>query len=302
MSDVSVLGTGNMGAAIVRTLLAHGLEVTAWNRTPAKLAALADEGASVAPTAAAALSASPLSVAIMADNTAVVQALTPRDGGEPSGEGGLGRVLLNLSTSAPEDVRACREVVEGHGITYLDGAVSGHPQDIGRETSQVLICGDEAAWLAHRAHIELLAGRTHYLGPQLGAASALDLAMVGCFQTVTLCAFIEAAAYYARSGASLDVLRPEAIRLLEKMRLQVDALMTALTSREFGTQQATLDVYLAALDQVTASMRDTGLTARLSSAARETLTRASAQGLGSEGLAAQVELLLSEAEERPQTG
>ncbi len=143
MSDVSVLGTGNMGAAIVRALLAHGLEVTAWNRTPAKLAALADEGASVAPTAAAALSASPLSVAIMADNTAVVQALTPRDGGEPSGEGGLGRVLLNLSTSAPEDVRACREVVEGHGITYLDGAVSGHPQDIGRDTSPVLICGDE---------------------------------------------------------------------------------------------------------------------------------------------------------------
>lgn len=287
-----MLGAGNMGAAMVRTLLANRLQVTVWNRTPAKAAALVHEGAVVASTAAAAVAASPLSIAILADNVAVTQSLSAL----PRAAVGQGRVLLNLSTTAPEDVPACAEAAARLGLIYLDGAVSGHPHDIGRDTSQILVCGDEAAWVDHRAHIELLTGRTRYLGTQLGVASALDMAMVGCFQTVTLCAFLEAAAYYARTGGDLDILRSEAIRLLEKMRLQVEAMVTALTSREFGTDQATLDVYLAALDHVAASMRREGISARLTEAARNNLAAASAQGRGNDGLAAQVAVLLPEAE------
>ena len=41
MADVAVLGIGRMGSAFARRLLGAGHRVTAWNRTPAALDALA---------------------------------------------------------------------------------------------------------------------------------------------------------------------------------------------------------------------------------------------------------------------
>ena len=40
MSDVVILGTGKMGAAIARRLTAAGLELTLWNRTPSRAEAV----------------------------------------------------------------------------------------------------------------------------------------------------------------------------------------------------------------------------------------------------------------------
>ena len=40
-----MLGTGTMGAPIARNLLRAGFEVRVWNRTPAKAAGLAADGA-----------------------------------------------------------------------------------------------------------------------------------------------------------------------------------------------------------------------------------------------------------------
>ena len=45
---VAVLGTGTMGAGMARTLLRDGFDVTVWNRTPSRAAALGSDGAVVA--------------------------------------------------------------------------------------------------------------------------------------------------------------------------------------------------------------------------------------------------------------
>ena len=288
MSDVSVLGTGNMGAAMVRCLLANGLDVTVWNRTAARATPLIELGAQVATTALDAATASPFVIVIVSDYAAVLSAFAA----EPDGNRGQGRAILNLTTGKPEDVPACGRSLERLGFTYLDGAISGHPHDIGQETSQILVAGDERAWSTHRRLIELLAGRIHYLGAEVvGAASALDLAMSGCFQTLTLCALLEAAAYVSTFGIDVDTLRPQAIRLLDKMRLQVDSLVTAVTTGSFATDQATLDVYHAALKQVSSSMRSAGMPGRMTAAAAANMAGAVADGRGQEGLGVQFEYL-----------
>ena len=38
MSEVSVIGLGNMGSALARALLENGRQVTVWNRSPRKAA------------------------------------------------------------------------------------------------------------------------------------------------------------------------------------------------------------------------------------------------------------------------
>src|SRR5260370_892735 len=49
---VAVLGTGIMGAAMARSLLAAGVPATVWDRPPEATAPLAAAGARVAPSAA----------------------------------------------------------------------------------------------------------------------------------------------------------------------------------------------------------------------------------------------------------
>lgn len=60
MSEVTAIDLGNMGPALARALLKNGRAVTAWNRSPEKAAPLVDKGAVLAPSAAAALAASPI--------------------------------------------------------------------------------------------------------------------------------------------------------------------------------------------------------------------------------------------------
>ena len=47
---IAVLGTGTMGAAMARNLLAAGYRVRVWNRSSERAAALAADGASVCGT------------------------------------------------------------------------------------------------------------------------------------------------------------------------------------------------------------------------------------------------------------
>jgi len=294
MSDVSILGTGRMGAALARTLLSNGLDVCVWNRTPSRSEPLLRDGAHAADSPIEAVQRSPLSVALLSDYDAVLAVLDeiPADGSV------AGHVFVNLTTGAPEQVAACERACGDRGLAYLDGAVSGHPQDLGRPASQVLVAGDETTWQAHRATVERFAGETVYLGGDVAAASALDLAMVACFQTVALCAFVEAAAYAAAHGITATVLTPLAERLLGKMRGQVGVLAGAIDGGDYTTDQASIGVYVAALDQVGASMRASGLPARLTAAARENSAAAVAGGRGELGLAAQFEDLTGRTADR----
>ena len=297
MSDVTVLGAGLMGTAIARALLAQGLDVCVWNRTATKAEPLVAEGAAGAESAAEAISASPLTIVMVSDYEAVRRVLDGLpDTGFPEGH-----VVLNLTTGTPAQVDPCRREFERRGLTYLDGAVSGHPQDIATPASQIVLGGDEAAWRTHRTTIERLAGQTLYLGGDPTVASALDLAMVGCFQTVALCAFVEAAAYASSHGLDVRELPPLAARLLTKMQGQVALLAEAIASREYATDQATIGVYVAALEQIRSSMLAVGVPARLTNAAWENASPAVAAGQGHMGLAVQFEYLRGRSEASPQS-
>jgi 3-hydroxyisobutyrate dehydrogenase-like beta-hydroxyacid dehydrogenase len=54
----TVLGLGQIGAAVAQALVSAGHDVTVWNRTPGKTVENAGRKASVAPTAAEAIAAS----------------------------------------------------------------------------------------------------------------------------------------------------------------------------------------------------------------------------------------------------
>ena len=75
MSEVTVIGLGNMGSALARVLQENGRAVTVWNRSPEKATSLVEKGAILAPSAAAALTASPIVIVCVTNYTAANRTL-----------------------------------------------------------------------------------------------------------------------------------------------------------------------------------------------------------------------------------
>ena len=119
MTNVAILGTGHMGAAIARRLLTAGHSVTVWNRTPAKAAALAQAGASVAANTKDSVREASVVVTMLTDAAAVTEALF-----ESGAELREGTTVVQMSTVGPEETRALSARVPA-GVTFVDAPVAG---------------------------------------------------------------------------------------------------------------------------------------------------------------------------------
>ncbi|WP_157244515.1 NAD(P)-dependent oxidoreductase [Nonomuraea typhae] len=162
--QVTVIGLGPMGQAMTAAYLDKGYDVTVWNRTPAKAAALVARGARLAPSVAAALRAGDLVVMSLTDYDAVHAIL------EQAPEALAGRTVANLTSDTPERARAEAEWIAAHGGVQLTGGVQTPPPGIGAPGAETYYSGDAAALETHRAALEVLTG-IDYLGEDPGLAA-----------------------------------------------------------------------------------------------------------------------------------
>ncbi len=205
---VAVVGTGRMGGAMVGRLLAAGHRVTAYNRTPARAAAL---GALVAPTPRAAVADAAFTVVSLADDAAV--------GAVYRGEDGIiaglapGSVVLESSTISPRMVRELAAEVSARGAVLLDTPVSGSVALVQRGELTVLVGGDAAALDRARPVLGAFASRVIHLGA-VGAGAVMKLVVNSIVHGLNQ-AVAEALVLAERSGvergAAYDVFTASAV-------------------------------------------------------------------------------------------
>jgi 3-hydroxyisobutyrate dehydrogenase-like beta-hydroxyacid dehydrogenase len=176
---VTVLGTGAIGTQVARVFLAGGRRVTVWNRTPARAAALVDDGAIQAGTASAAVESSPLVVACLTDYAAL--AATVRETWDALPD----RTLVALVTGSPREARAAAEQAAAAGAGYLDAGLQTAPEGIGTEAAAIFYSGPAEVFERHRRTLAVL-GRTRYAGADPGAAAVCDLALFGLWYDAQL--------------------------------------------------------------------------------------------------------------------
>ncbi len=172
MSDITVIGLGLMGAALARAIQRAGHDLTVWNRSPAKMRPFTDDGVAGAANLASAITASPV-ILICIDNYAVTDAMLRPDDIAPLL---AGRTVVQLSTGTPRDAREASEWMIARDVAYLDGAILCSPTSIATDDAQILLSGDGAAHQRAGKLLECLGGTVRYLGTNVAAASALDLA------------------------------------------------------------------------------------------------------------------------------
>ena len=168
----TVIGLGMMGVTLARLLLQAGYRVTVWNRSPGKAEELVKEGAVAAPDAAAAISASPVTVICVYDHKATVAILHNK-----AVEAALqGRLLVQLTTVSPREARESEQWANSLRAGYVDGAIQAAPAQMGRADTPILAAGAAAAYAAAEPVLRIFGGNISYLGEQISAAAAMDLA------------------------------------------------------------------------------------------------------------------------------
>ncbi|MEV7106858.1 NAD(P)-dependent oxidoreductase [Streptomyces atroolivaceus] len=170
-TPVTLLGLGAMGTELARTWLSAGHPLTVWNRTPARAAALAAEGAEVAGSAADAVAANTLVVVCLLDDASVDEAL---DGADLAGKD-----MVNLITGTPAQARARAEWARARGARYLDGGMMAVPPMIGvpEAGGYVFYSGSREVFEQHRETLAVPVGTT-YVGEDAGFAALYDVALL----------------------------------------------------------------------------------------------------------------------------
>ena len=180
---VAVLGTGIMGSAMARRLVAAGLPTTVWDRSPSVTAALGEAGAVVAASAAAAVGDARVVITMLP--TADVVTSVVFDGGVAAalGAGAVWAQMGTIGVGATTGIAGRLGEVRPD-VLFVDAPVSGSKGPA--ETGQLLILasGPPAAEAVAGPAFAAIGRRTVWLG-QAGQGSRMKL-VVNAYMSVLI--------------------------------------------------------------------------------------------------------------------
>ncbi|MBI4780652.1 MAG: NAD(P)-dependent oxidoreductase [Oscillatoriophycideae cyanobacterium NC_groundwater_1537_Pr4_S-0.65um_50_18] len=190
MSRIAVLGTGAMGSRIVQNLLKTKHEVVVYNRTPDKVTALLDQGATYAATPKQAAEQAEIVISIVTDNqvsswiwldpeTGAAQGLAPD------------AIAIESSTLTVDWVKTLATQIQMRGAAFLDAPMVGSRPQV-EAGKLIYLVGGAVETLAKVQEVLLSAGAAsvHAVG-EIGQATAMKLA-VNALLGIQLAALAEA--------------------------------------------------------------------------------------------------------------
>jgi 3-hydroxyisobutyrate dehydrogenase len=169
-TKVAVLGTGIMGAAMARNLLAAGLEVRAWNRSREKAEPLAQDGAEVADDPKDAARGANFLLTMLADADVVEEAV----GGDVLDALAEDGVWLQMSTVGEAGNERLLRLAADHDVAYVDAPVLGTRQPAEQGQLVVLASGPEEVRQRSGQVFDAVGSKTVWLG-DAGGGSRLKL-------------------------------------------------------------------------------------------------------------------------------
>src|SRR6516165_10681069 len=155
------LGTGRMGVALVRRLLAAGCDVSVYNRTKAKAQPLTEFGAKVVDSAADLSGCDIVFTTVGTSEDLVDAVLGP--GGLMS-DTAMPSVLVDCSTISADASARIRQQMATRGTALLAAPVMGNPRVARAGKLTLAVSGPRAAFDAAQPYLNLLGAGATYVG------------------------------------------------------------------------------------------------------------------------------------------
>ncbi len=203
-TSVAVLGTGIMGSAMARNLVAAGLRTTVWDRSPQASGALAEAGAVVAASAAEAVAGAEV-VITMLPTAAVVQSVMLADGVAQRLPDGAVWAQMGTIGVEPTIGLADRFAQLRPDALFVDAPVSGSKGPAEAGQLLVLASGPAAAEAIVAPVFDAVGRKTTWLGAA-GQGSRMKLVVNSylCFLVEGVAEALELAARLGIDPAALD--------------------------------------------------------------------------------------------------
>jgi 3-hydroxyisobutyrate dehydrogenase len=201
------LGLGMMGFPMARRLLNAGHDVTVWNRSAGKAAALVESGAKLAAHPHE-VAASASIIFLCLTDAAAVEDVVFGSGGLAK-VAGSGKLVVDFSSIHPDAARSIAgRLRAADGMAWIDAPVSGGTMGAEQGTLAVMAGGEAADIERVKPYVLAMARRLTHMGPA-GAGQMTKL----CNQVIVGCAMaVLAEATRLAVNAGIDAARlPEAL-------------------------------------------------------------------------------------------
>jgi len=201
------LGLGMMGFPMTQRLVAAAHDVTVWNRSSGKAAALVEAGAKLASFPREVAANASIIFMCLTDAAAVKDVVFGPDGLATAD--GAGKLVVDFSSIHPDAARSIAARLKlANGIGWIDAPVSGGTMGAEQGTLAVMAGGDAADIERVRPYVLAMARRLTHMGP-IGAGQTAKL----CNQVIVGCAMaVLAEATRLAVNAGIDASRlPEAL-------------------------------------------------------------------------------------------
>jgi len=283
MRDVTVIGLGVMGAALARTLLQNGFNVTVWNRSHDKAETLKDQGATVAGSCDEAISASPTIIVCIKTHADTKELLEPAQSLE-------GKNIIELSTGSAPEAESLYQWLEEEKATCLIGMICTFPRGIGEEDSTIVTVGNEKLWDQSERMLKILAGQSTYIGNQVGSLAILYSAlflprqgfMFGMIYGALLC---------KKAGVSMDAYVEQIPLTIKVVNDYYEVFASSVPSENFENPQASIDTYVAAFKDTLESFHDNDVNDELPMLMSKLVNLGADAGLGDKQVTSLINLL-----------
>lgn len=278
--NISIIGTGNMGTAVASGLIDAGHRITVYNRTRVKTRQLAERGAIVAESAAAAIRASEFTIVVLLDESST-RAVLLDDETRPALDG---RAIISAAAMSPEEFVALSRDVAAAGGALSEVAIATYPEQVlARRSEFVLACapGHSESW---RKIFADLGPKVHDVGA-VGNASKVQMAMWLSYMFMTIAMTYPVAAL-EKLGLPVNVAQSLLGGSPTLAIAGANDLIPQMSRRDYGTGSFSIDNMILSVDQAIGFAARLGLDPTVMRAIRDVYAKAASMGLGGRDVSA----------------
>ena len=291
MTDISVIGLGDMGSALANTLLKKGYTVTVWNRTAEKARELVSSGAVLAETPQEAIESSPVTITCITSHDTTTRLISDLP---ISLEG---KTVIELSTGGITDAQALANLLSERGADWMIGAISGYPSSVGKDDLVLITACEQHAWEKWNGLIKTLGGSSVCVGDQPGMVPTLFAALFTTRQGFMF-GMIYGGLVCRQAGISLEEFARQVPIAMGVLPSYYNYFSDTVADEKFESPEASMATYAAALDDALATFETLGAPSDLPKLFSDQARKGMEAGLDKKALTALIGLL----GEKPQSG
>jgi len=281
MTDISIIGLGDMGSALASTLLNNGYSVTVWNRSSDKAVPLIASGALLASSPNEAIAASPATITCIKSHDKTIQLFKDIDTSLK------GKTIIEFSTGGVTDAETLASLLSQKGADWMIGCIRGFPSMVGNKDLLLITAGRQDVWKKWEGLIKTLGGGSVYVGAEAGMVPTLFAALFTTGQGF-LFGMIYGGIVCKKAGISLEQfahLAPVNMGGLHKY------FSDSVADEKLESPEASMATYADALDDALGTFEALGASSELPNLFSKQAHKGIDAGLDKKALTALIDLL-----------